>query len=130
MYSFMNLMRGIQLPGLDTPLFASLLPVARPSSLIPGLWATRCARPEKKVKRVDVLLCTHGHGDHIGDAVEIVKEAQPAGRRYSGVVWMVGEKRRQANFAMMNKGGTQRSTTSKSLWCMPITPAASRMATN
>jgi L-ascorbate metabolism protein UlaG (beta-lactamase superfamily) len=30
-----------------------------------------CPANEKEIKKVDVMLCTHGHGDHIGDAVEI-----------------------------------------------------------
>jgi len=37
----------------------------------------KCPQSEKKVKKVDVLLCTHGHHDHIGDAVEIIKQHQP-----------------------------------------------------
>ena len=27
-----------------------------------------CPESEKNVKKADALLCTHGHGDHIGDA--------------------------------------------------------------
>ena len=43
-------------------------------------WITQnplCPESEKKQKKVDVLLCTHGHGDHIGDAVAIRQEHQP-----------------------------------------------------
>jgi len=36
-----------------------------------------CPEKEKDVKKVDVLLCTHGHFDHIGDAVEIAKKHGP-----------------------------------------------------
>jgi L-ascorbate metabolism protein UlaG (beta-lactamase superfamily) len=61
---------------------------------------------EKKVKKVDVMLCTHGHGDHIGDAVEIAKEHEP---KVVGIPELVGwlEKKGVKNTAMMNKGGTQ-----------------------
>ena len=36
-----------------------------------------CPEKDKVVQRVDVLLCTHGHFDHIGDAVEIAKKHNP-----------------------------------------------------
>jgi beta-lactamase superfamily II metal-dependent hydrolase len=29
------------------------------------------------VKKADVLICTHGHGDHIGDAVDVGKKLNP-----------------------------------------------------
>ena len=35
----------------------------------PWLSNPLCPEDEKKVKKCDVLICTHGHGDHIGDAV-------------------------------------------------------------
>jgi L-ascorbate metabolism protein UlaG (beta-lactamase superfamily) len=51
-----------------------------------------CPENEKQVKKVDVMLCTHGHFDHIGDAVEIAKKHNPM---------VVGI------YEPMNKGGTQ-----------------------
>ena len=54
-----------------------------------------CPEAEKKVKKVDILLCTHGHGDHIGDAVEIIKQHNPRRRRDPRACPMVGEKGRQ-----------------------------------
>ena len=36
-----------------------------------------CPAAEKQIKKVDVMLCTHGHFDHIGDAVEIAKGFNP-----------------------------------------------------
>jgi len=66
-----------------------------------------CPDKEKDIKSVDILLCTHGHGDHIGDAVEIAK------RHDSKVVgnpelcgWLRKKGVRQT--AEMNKGGTQK----------------------
>ena len=38
-----------------------------------------CPAKEKDVKKVDIMLCTHGHVDHIGDAVEIGKKHNPRG---------------------------------------------------
>ena len=65
-----------------------------------------CPEKEKKVKKVDVMLCTHGHFDHIGDAVEIAKQHNPT---VVGIfelcAWM--EKKGVKKTSPMNKGGTQ-----------------------
>ncbi|HEY6936263.1 MAG TPA: metal-dependent hydrolase [Terriglobales bacterium] len=65
-----------------------------------------CPDKEKKVKKVDVMLCTHGHFDHIGDAVEIAKQHDPT---VVGIfelcAWM--EKKGVKKTSPMNKGGTQ-----------------------
>lgn len=65
-----------------------------------------CPENEKQLKKVDVMLVTHGHFDHIGDAVEIAK------KHSSKVVcipemgaWL--EKKGVKNVMGMNKGGTQ-----------------------
>ena len=65
-----------------------------------------CPEADKKVKKVDVLLCTHGHGDHIGDAVEISKQHNPV---VVGIPELVGwlKKKGAKQTAEMNKGGTQ-----------------------
>ena len=65
-----------------------------------------CPASEKAVEKVDVLLCTHGHGDHIGDAVEIAKKHNPL---VVGIIelcaWM--KKKGAKQTLPMNKGGTQ-----------------------
>lgn len=65
-----------------------------------------CPEKEKTVKSVDVMLITHGHGDHIGDAVEIAKKHTP---KVVGIPelcnWL--EKKAVKQISMMNKGGTQ-----------------------
>src|ERR1700758_3649934 len=65
-----------------------------------------CPENEKEIKKVDVMLCTHGHFDHIGDAVEIAKKHNPV---VVGIfelcAWM--EKKGAKQLASMNKGGTQ-----------------------
>ena len=37
----------------------------------------RCPESEQKPERVDLIAITHGHGDHVGDTVEIWKEHKP-----------------------------------------------------
>jgi L-ascorbate metabolism protein UlaG (beta-lactamase superfamily) len=61
---------------------------------------------EKDVKKCDVMLCTHGHGDHIGDAVAIAKRHNPkVVGIYELCLWM--QKKGAQQVAPMNKGGTQ-----------------------
>jgi L-ascorbate metabolism protein UlaG (beta-lactamase superfamily) len=65
-----------------------------------------CPDKEKKVKKVDVMLCTHGHFDHIGDAAEIARQHNPT---VIGIfelcAWL--EKKGAKKTSPMNKGGTQ-----------------------
>ena len=65
-----------------------------------------CPERDKKIDKVDVLLCTHGHYDHIGDAVEIAKKHNP---KVVGIPELCGwlEKKGVKQTAAMNKGGTQ-----------------------
>ena len=54
-----------------------------------------CPESEKEVKKADALICTHGHCDHIGDAVAIVKQHQPTSRRHLRAVPLAAEEGRQ-----------------------------------
>ena len=65
-----------------------------------------CPERDKKIDKVDVLLCTHGHYDHIGDAVDIAKKHNP---KVVGIPELCGwlEKKGVKQTAAMNKGGTQ-----------------------
>ena len=61
---------------------------------------------KKNLNKLDVMLCTHGHGDHIGDAVELAKKHDPkVVGIYELCSWMQQKGARQ--IAPMNKGGTQ-----------------------
>jgi L-ascorbate metabolism protein UlaG (beta-lactamase superfamily) len=60
----------------------------------------------KQLDKIDVMLCTHGHGDHIGDAVELVKKHNPrAVGVYELCVWL--NKKGAQQILPMNKGGSQ-----------------------
>jgi len=69
-----------------------------------------CPASEKNVKQVDVMLISHGHGDHIGDAVEIAKKHKP---KVVGIPEMCGwlEKKGVVNLLPMNKVARRRSKT-------------------
>jgi len=61
---------------------------------------------KKSFSKLDVMLCTHGHGDHVGDAADLAKKHNP---RVVGIyeicLWLQSKGARQ--IAPMNKGGTQ-----------------------
>jgi len=63
--------------------------------------------PDKKFDRIDVMLITHGHFDHIADAVALGKQFKP---QVVGIFETCGwlESKGLANTSLMNKGGTQR----------------------
>ena len=61
----------------------------------------------KKVERCDLMLVSHGHGDHIGDAVEIAKATKP---KIVTIVelgaWLSSKGVAQDTIIAANKGGT------------------------
>ena len=66
----------------------------------------QCPEEQKKFEKIDVMLCTHGHGDHIGDGVELAKKHDPmVVGVYELAMWM--QKKGAKQVAPMNKGGAQ-----------------------
>lgn len=66
-----------------------------------------CPEALKKFERIDVMLVTHGHFDHIGDAVALAKQHKPqVVGIYETAAWL--ESKGVANTCPMNKGGTQK----------------------
>ena len=66
-----------------------------------------CPDSEKQVKKADALICTHGHFDHIADAVQIAKDVNPmVVGIFELCTWMNRKGAKQ--ISPMNKGGTQK----------------------
>ena len=66
-----------------------------------------CPEANKKFERVDTMLITHGHFDHIADAVELGKKYKPqVVGIYELCAWL--ESKGVPNTNAMNKGGTQK----------------------
>lgn len=102
----MNL-KGIQLTWLGHATFRIQTPEGKTILIDPWIMGNpACPASEKDIKNVDVMLCTHGHFDHIGDAVEIAKKLNP---KVVGIFELCGwmESKGVKQIAPMNKGGTQ-----------------------
>jgi len=64
-----------------------------------------CPESEKHLSKVDLMLITHGHSDHMGDAVSVARQHQPViACIYE--IYLYLSKQGIQNFQPMNKGGT------------------------
>jgi L-ascorbate metabolism protein UlaG (beta-lactamase superfamily) len=102
----MNL-NGVQLTWLGHATFRVETPAGKTIIIDPWVMGNpMCPEKDKDLKKVDVLLCTHGHFDHIGDAVTIAKKHNPTVVAIPELThWL--ENKGVNNVAGMNKGGTQ-----------------------
>jgi len=61
----------------------------------------------KSFDRIDVMLCTHGHSDHVGDAAELAKKHNPTVVAIYELCLLL-QKKGAKQIAPMNKGGSQK----------------------
>jgi L-ascorbate metabolism protein UlaG (beta-lactamase superfamily) len=100
-------LNGIKLTWLGHATFRVETPQGKTLLIDPWVMGNpACPAADRDVKKVDIMLCTHGHFDHIGDAVEIAKRHNP---KVVGIPELCGWLGRKGvkNLAEMNKGGTQ-----------------------
>ena len=98
---------GIKLTWLGHATFRIETPSGRVIIVDPWVMGNPlCPEKEKNVRKVDVLLCTHGHFDHIADAAEIAKKHNPV---VVGIFELCSwiQKKGAKQISPMNKGGTQ-----------------------
>jgi L-ascorbate metabolism protein UlaG (beta-lactamase superfamily) len=102
----MNL-NGVKLTWLGHATFRIQTPKGKTILIDPWVMGNpACPDSEKNLESLDVMLITHGHGDHIGDAVEIAKKHNP---KIVGIPELCGwlKKKGVKETSEMNKGGTQ-----------------------
>jgi L-ascorbate metabolism protein UlaG (beta-lactamase superfamily) len=73
----------------------------------PWLGNPKCPDSEKEPERIDVIALTHGHGDHVGETVELSQQFSPeivALVELKG--WLGGQGAKVGDVPGPNKGGT------------------------
>ena len=98
---------GIKLTWLGHATFRVETPEGKTLYIDPWIAGNpMCPTADKIVHKADVLLCTHGHGDHIGDAVEVGKKHNSlVVGIYELCIWL--KSKGVTQISPMNKGGTQ-----------------------
>ena len=100
-------LKGIKLTWLGHATFRIRTPQGKIVLIDPWVMNNpACPEAEKKISHLDVMLITHAHMDHIGDAVAIAKKHKPTVVANPELAhWL--QSKGVENLAEMNKGGTQ-----------------------
>lgn len=101
-------LRGNKLTWLGHATFQITTPSGKVVLIDPWVMGNpACPDAQKKFSRIDIMLITHGHFDHIGDAVALAREHKPQiVAIYETCAWL--ESKGIGNTLAMNKGGTQK----------------------
>jgi L-ascorbate metabolism protein UlaG (beta-lactamase superfamily) len=74
----------------------------------PWLGNPKCPDSEKEPERIDAIAITHGHGDHVGETVELTKKFKPevVVANVELKAWLQGKGAEMDDLPGSNKGGT------------------------
>jgi L-ascorbate metabolism protein UlaG (beta-lactamase superfamily) len=98
--------KGNKITYLGHATFKITLPSGKVVVIDPWISNPKCPEALKKFDRVDAMLITHGHFDHIADAVPLAKQHSPkVVAIYETAAWL--ESKGVQNTSPMNKGGSQ-----------------------
>jgi L-ascorbate metabolism protein UlaG (beta-lactamase superfamily) len=99
-------MRGNRLTWLGHAAFRVTTPSGKVMVIDPWVESNPMCPPElKKFERIDTLLITHGHFDHLADAIDLAKKFKPqVVAIFETCLWL--ESKGVQNTKAMNKGGT------------------------
>ena len=103
----MELQNGVTVTWLGHAAFRIGTPDGRAVLIDPWLANPKAPPAAQNLDRVDLVLVTHGHFDHLGDAAVLARDR---GARviaiYEIAVWLQGQGVPEEQVVMMNKGGT------------------------
>lgn len=104
----MLLTRGNKITWLGHSTFKITLPSGKVALLDPWVAGNpACPAQLKSFDRLDYMLISHGHGDHMSDAVALARQFQPKiVSNYEIHLWLTSKG--ISNTCPMNKGGTQK----------------------
>ena len=105
----MQLPEGIQITWLGHSTFSITTPGGKKLLIDPWVQGNpACPDDHKTIDALDAMLITHGHFDHIDDAVDIAKSTEPEVLAIAETANWLGSKG-VANVIDFNKGGTVES---------------------
>ena len=100
-------MADVQVTWLGHSAFRIDSPGGKRIYLDPWLSNPKCPESEQTPERVDILALSHGHGDHVGEAVELGKRHSPkVVAIFELASWLERQGVEGASQLGMNKGGT------------------------
>jgi L-ascorbate metabolism protein UlaG (beta-lactamase superfamily) len=100
-------MAGVPLTWLGHASFRLDTPGGKRIYVDPWLGNPNCPDAEKEPERIDVIALTHGHGDHLGETVELTKRFSPELVAMVELKAWLGKQGAEVDDEMgPNKGGT------------------------